>query len=150
MEMGDYLMAVQLGTGFVPSEVFGGQSTTCFTTAIGAVKCWGSNGFGQLGLGDTAARGDGGNEMGDYLPQLSLGTGLSVIDLGLGFTHTCGVMNSFQIKCWGESNMGQLGYEDTTNRGDGPSELGDYLPLVNLPAGRNAVSIYTGFMVTVS
>ena len=31
-------------------------------------KCWGWNGFGQLGLGDTANRGDGPDEMGVFLP----------------------------------------------------------------------------------
>lgn len=39
-----------------------------------ALKCWGSNQFGQLGLGDTAARGDGANELGNSLPVVDLGT----------------------------------------------------------------------------
>jgi alpha-tubulin suppressor-like RCC1 family protein len=38
------------------------------------VKCWGLNSGGQLGLGDTNARGDGANEMGNNLPAVDLGT----------------------------------------------------------------------------
>jgi hypothetical protein len=36
------------------------------------LKCWGNNTNGQLGLGDTAARGDNPNEMGDNLPAVDL------------------------------------------------------------------------------
>ncbi len=38
----------------------------------GAVKCWGNNDYGQLGLGDTDARGDQPSEMGTTLPAISL------------------------------------------------------------------------------
>ena len=35
-------------------------------------------------------------------------------------------------KCWGWNKYGQLGYGDTANRGDAPSEMGDYLPFLNI------------------
>jgi hypothetical protein len=38
----------------------------------GSVKCWGGNGDGELGLGDTTSRGDQANEMGDNLPTVKL------------------------------------------------------------------------------
>ena len=34
----------------------------------GGVKCWGGIGYGQVGLGDMGALGDGEGEMGDVLP----------------------------------------------------------------------------------
>src|SRR5262249_45666298 len=35
----------------VPMHLAAGQSTTCAVTTTGQVRCWGSNGKGQLGIG---------------------------------------------------------------------------------------------------
>ena len=47
-----------------------GGATTCVVTRAGAVKCWGFNFSGQLGLGDANHRGDEPGEMGAALPFL--------------------------------------------------------------------------------
>ncbi|MCX7634091.1 MAG: hypothetical protein N2Z22_12235, partial [Turneriella sp.] len=39
---------------------------------------------------------------------------------------------------------GQLGLGDTSHRGDGPGEMGDSLPAVNLGTGRTAQAIVAG------
>ena len=36
------------------------------------------------------------------------------------------------MKCWGNGANGQLGYGDTQNRGDGPGEMGDNLPILHV------------------
>jgi alpha-tubulin suppressor-like RCC1 family protein len=72
--MGDNLPAVDLGTGRTARQIAAGQFHTCALLDNNAVKCWGLSPDGQLGQGDTRARGDGQNEMGDYLPVVDLGT----------------------------------------------------------------------------
>ena len=56
-EMGDNLPIVDLGKGFIPAAISLGDYT-CALSRGGKVKCWGSNGFGQLGYGDKRYRGN--------------------------------------------------------------------------------------------
>jgi alpha-tubulin suppressor-like RCC1 family protein len=124
-----------LGTGRTATAVGTGLDDVCARLDDGSVKCWGSNGGGQLGLGDTANRGDGPGEMGDDLPPVSLGSGVTVSGLAVGGLHACTVVNLATVKCWGASGAGQLGLGDTSTRGDGPGEMGDSLPRVVVDAG---------------
>ena len=59
----------------------------------------GDNGRGNLGLGDNEDRGDDDNEMGDFLPAVSLG--LTATEIGCGDGHTCAFLSNGQLKCWG-------------------------------------------------
>ena len=78
VEMGDDLPAVDLGTGRTAMALTAGTDHTCAVLDNGTLKCWGVNTSGQLGLGDTANRGDGPDEMGDHLPAVALtGSGIS-------------------------------------------------------------------------
>src|SRR5260221_10146374 len=52
-----------------------GFDHTCVILEGGAVKCWGDNEFGKLGIGSTATVGAGAFEMGNNLPTVSLGKG---------------------------------------------------------------------------
>jgi len=36
------------------------------------------------------------------------------------------------MKCFGQGNLGQLGYGDTQSRGNGSSQMGSYLPWVDV------------------
>ena len=45
----------------------------CARSEQGLVKCWGHNGYGQLGLGNATHMGDDPNEMGSNLPFVQLG-----------------------------------------------------------------------------
>jgi alpha-tubulin suppressor-like RCC1 family protein len=73
-QMGAGFAATGLGTDFIPESVYVGGHDTCAVSALGKVKCWGTNVFGQLGRGDTNAQGDDSNEMDDNLPLLDVGT----------------------------------------------------------------------------
>eukprot|EP00961_Rhodomonas_salina_P053477 717494-Rhodomonas_salina.1 len=59
---------------------------------------WGSNAYGQLGLGDTLGRGNVGGQMGDALPAAQLGYNLAV-KVACGQQHSCALLDSGDVKC---------------------------------------------------
>ena len=143
-EMGDNLPPINLGAGRTAIAITAGGGQNCALLDNGTVKCWGWNHRGQLGQGDTANRGDGPNEMGDNLPPINLGTGRTAIAITAGFGHTCALLDTARVKCWGLNLSGQLGQGDTVDRGDGPNEMGDNLPAVSLGTGRTVTAVTAG------
>ena len=123
----DALPAVDLGVGKHAVSLGLGGDTSCALLDDNTLKCWGLNEVGQLGLGDTANRGDGAGEMGAALPALDLGTGRTAVELRPGSSHMCVRLDNGDLKCWGEGSQGQLGTGATANLGDGANEMGDAL-----------------------
>jgi alpha-tubulin suppressor-like RCC1 family protein len=142
--MGDFLPIVDLGPGRTAIAVSLGQVHACAVLDNYAVKCWGSNSSGQLGLGNTVDRGDQLNEMGSNLPAIDLGGASRAVGLATGDAHTCARLTDGRVKCWGDNDFGQLGQGDTLQQGDGPSEMGVFLDEVPLGAGRTATALATG------
>jgi len=84
-----------------------GFSHTCGLMKGGEIKCWGWNGYGQLGDGTTTNR---------YTPVNVSGLDNGVVAITTGFGHTCGLTTSDGVKCWGYNENGQLGDGTTANR----------------------------------
>ncbi|UQA56277.1 DUF4215 domain-containing protein [Polyangium aurulentum] len=143
-EMGSHLPLIDLGAGAVAVMLAAGDAHTCALLDAGAVKCWGNNSNGQLGLEDPDNRGDDPGEMGDALAAVDLGTGKKAVSLAAGGMHTCAVLDDGAVKCWGGGYMGQLGI-GFLDRGEEPGEMGDALPVVNLGAGKKAVALAAGY-----
>ena len=143
-EMGDNLPEVNLGTDRTASEITVGESQSCAILDNGELKCWGGNGDGELGLGDTNDRGDETGEMGDDLSTVDLGTSRTAATVAAGSEHTCALLDNSEVKCWGENVDGKLGLGDTESRGDEPGEMGDNLPAVDLGTNRTAAQIAVG------
>lgn len=143
-DMGDSLRTVDLGAGKTAVAITSSVSHTCALLNSSEIKCWGLNGGGLLGLGESEHRGDDAGEMGDNLPAVNLGTGKTGVTVTTGNGRTCALLNDGNIKCWGINNIGQLGLGDTVTRGDNPGEMGDGLPAVNLGTGKTAVSVAAG------
>jgi alpha-tubulin suppressor-like RCC1 family protein len=143
-EMGSDLPVVNLGIGTFAVEVAAGDTHTCARFMDGRVKCWGGNAFGQRGRGNTDTQGDGPGEMGDALQYVDLGMGKKAKAIAAGSVHTCALLDDDSVKCWGYGYFGQLGLGDQNSRGDGPGEMGDLLPTVDLGMGRTAIAITAG------
>lgn len=143
-EMGDKLPVVDLGEGRTVKQLALGARHACVILDDDKVKCWGANGQGQLGLGDTAHRGDGPGEMGDALPYVDLGAGRTALHIAASYFHSCAILDNLDLKCWGQGTFGALGQGDGQSRGDGPGEMGDALPAIDLGAGRHAIKVAAG------
>ena len=120
--MGDALPSVDLGTGRSAQHIALSFAHSCALLDNGQVKCWGGNDSGQLGLEDTISRRITPGQMGDALPVINLGAGRTALQVAAGFFHTCALLDTHQVKCWGANSFGQLG--DTATRGDEPGEDG--------------------------
>jgi alpha-tubulin suppressor-like RCC1 family protein len=92
----------------------------------GGVFCWGSNSYGQLGLGHTNAS----NVPLSSFPELSGAT-----HIGLGRAFTCAVVNG-GVYCWGLNDRGQIGNGNQINQ----------LSPVNIfPEGSQAIQVECGY-----
>jgi cysteine-rich repeat protein len=140
--MGNALATVSLGTGRTALTVVGGYLHTCAVLDNHALKCWGANAYGALGLGipSTVAVGSTPGQMGDALSAVNLGTGRTALDVVAGYGDTCALLDNQTLKCWGQNWYGMLGLGDTQNRGASPSDMGDNLPPLDFGTGRTVVA----------
>ena len=81
------------------TAVAAGGSHACAVVAEGAVVCWGSNEFGQLGDGTTVDR--------DRPVPVEGHAGATALSAGNGFT--CALLADRSVRCWGVNGLGQLG-----------------------------------------
>jgi alpha-tubulin suppressor-like RCC1 family protein len=134
-EMGDYLLPIDLGDGRTAKNVYASRRAdldyTCAILDNDSLKCWGQNDNGQLGLGDSSNRGDATGEMAT-LGTVNLGSGQTAAQVAMGEIHTCVLLTSTDIKCFGKGSAGQLGNGTGGSYGDTGTTIGDKLPIVNL------------------
>ena len=105
---------------------------TCGIFSDIALKCWGYNSYGQLGIGSTTNQ---------NTPQtVNLGTGRTAVSVSIGQYHSCAIVDDGSLKCWGRNYYGELGIGGTT----GSSTKYTTPQTVNLGTGRTAVSVSSG------
>lgn len=78
---------------------------TCIITSSGGAQCWGANGSGQLGNGRALPQ---------DVPSDVIGINEKIISLSLGYIHTCALLESGTVKCFGQGGSGQLGTGTTS------------------------------------
>ena len=107
--------------------VAAGGGHTCALVEDGGVKCWGWNGYGQLGDGTCAER---------HTPVDVSGLSSATPAISAGGNHTCALLAGGGVSCWGYNGYGQLGDGTTDTRATPGEVLGFgggircYLPLI--------------------
>jgi alpha-tubulin suppressor-like RCC1 family protein len=85
-----------------------GSDFTCALTSSRKVYCWGSNSTGQLGNGSIG---------GTFGTPVEVAGITSAVDLAVGASHACAVLENGTVACWGLATNRQLGNGSTSNSG---------------------------------
>ncbi|WP_372241110.1 RCC1 domain-containing protein [Corallococcus terminator] len=109
-----------LGKG---TKLAAGGNHSCVLLDTGLVRCWGQNTYGQLGYNSK-------DNLGDGEPVASFGyvnLGGAAVRITVGLEHSCAVMATGKVRCWGRNQYGQLGYGHINSIGDDeqPWKAGD-------------------------
>lgn len=116
-------------------QLASGSQHSCALLADGRVRCWGDGSRGQLGYGTNGSV---------RLPSLAgdVPVGGAVAQIAAGGGHTCAVLRSGKLRCWGDGRFGQLGFGNSSTSGKTPEELGD------VPVGEPVVQVAAGLRHT--
>jgi cysteine-rich repeat protein len=121
-------------------QVSSGTNHTCALLDTGAVRCWGVGAGGKLGYANTFFIGD------DEHPFSAgdVNVGGPVVQIAAGYDHTCALLDTGAVRCWGNAagGWGTLGYGNNNSIGDDehPATAGDVSiggTVVQLATGRD-------------
>ena len=107
-------------------SISSGYANSCALMSYGGVKCWGDNWTGQLGSGTWDNTSPAVNVKG-------LTSGVTAITSGI--MHSCALLSSGSVKCWGANNYGQLGDGTTSNRNEPAQVSGLTSGVVSISGG---------------
>ncbi|MFN2544687.1 MAG: RCC1 domain-containing protein [Actinomycetota bacterium] len=88
---------------------------SCALTSDGKVYCWGSNGDGQLGDDTTDSRAYGMDVQTDTNHDEDHPL-TDVVAIGAGTAHTCAILGSGKVQCWGDNSSNQIGDATASDR----------------------------------
>ena len=91
----------------VSNSNFTGLYYTCALLSTGAVKCWGYNAYGQIGDNSQTNR---------LTPVAVSGLSSGVTAISASYFHTCALLSTGAVKCWGFNSTGQIGDNSQTQR----------------------------------
>ena len=89
-------------------SITAGSFHTCAVLNTGAVNCWGTNSFGRLGNGTTT-------DSSVPVAVAAFTDGATAVSITAGDFHTCALLNTGAVNCWGCNGYGQLGNDTTTD-----------------------------------
>jgi alpha-tubulin suppressor-like RCC1 family protein len=101
------------------------NNDACAIGSDGTVECWGSNQYGKVGTGTTDAV--------VATPHVVAGIG-PVVDVSVGWSHSCAVTQGAKVMCWGNNERGELG-DGTRNNSSTPVEAQGLTDAISVSAG---------------
>jgi alpha-tubulin suppressor-like RCC1 family protein len=103
-------------------QVSAGVGHTCGVTTDNVAYCWGGNGAGQLGIGNSTGPESCGENPGNFEPipcstkPVRVLGNLAFRQISAGVNHTCGVTVDNVAYCWGLNQIGEVGDGTGTQR----------------------------------
>jgi len=88
------------------------QYDSCSVQSDGSARCWGLNQFGTLGDGTQTPRA----RPGGVKAASGIGFLTNVKTISASPTHTCALLKTGVVDCWGSNSFGQLGDGTVTTR----------------------------------
>ena len=98
-------------------QISSGYVHTCALTSGGEVRCWGYGEDGRLGNNNNSnspfpvtvvGEDTNGDNSGD-------GTLKNIVQISLGYYHTCALTSGGEVRCWGSGSSGTLGNNSNSN-----------------------------------
>jgi len=107
---GEVASLAPIALGAPAVAVAAGDNHSCAILQGGGVKCWGSNAYGQLGLGEAHGSTSFGANPSDManLPAVA-GLPAAAAQLALGYNRSCALLVNGQVYCWGINGSGAVG-----------------------------------------
>ncbi|MBC7677408.1 MAG: hypothetical protein H7233_00210, partial [Pseudorhodobacter sp.] len=109
------------------ADVAVGGDHACALSNGGSVWCWGANGAGQLGDNTTAVRHGAVHVQKDTDPDTDDPL-TDVTALSAGNSHTCALLSTGKVRCWGDTSSGKLGRTGSGQQADKPVRWQPPLP----------------------
>jgi len=135
---------VDLGAGHTAKAISAGGRHTCAILDDNSVRCWGNGAEGQVGYPNPNTILTPATEGPVDLGQDGSGRKFTAVAISAGGAHTCAILDTGTVRCWGYGADGQLGYANTASIGDnetpgtaGPVDLGPERTAVAISAGRS-------------
>ncbi|MCX4242723.1 RCC1 domain-containing protein [Paraliomyxa miuraensis] len=122
----------------VPLQIAAGGEHACAVMQSGALRCWGRNDYGQIGLPGYTAVGD--DELPSVVGSVDLGGGVMALQVATGLDHTCALLDDGGVLCFGRDSVGQLGTPGTGSS-IGDNEVPSSAARVMLEAGLDVTMI---------
>jgi uncharacterized repeat protein (TIGR02543 family) len=107
------------------TDVSQGGFNTCSALVGGTVDCWGQNGSGEIGDGNTT----------ESAVPVAVSSITNAASVSMGLNSACAVLTTGSIDCWGDNSTGELG--------DGGAESSSDVP-VSVSSVTNAVQVSVG------